>query len=233
MSKLPPDVQAILRDMAADSGVKEYGGRVMRNLAGDAVGRTVWIGQPEWCKGFGYSKAQIVAIVEKAIAGRKLGKRQALLLESMLSDIPPPELCDRWHTMRPDEKEAALDEIFGADSREESAAECAPVATGPVTGTDGEKSPALRPGRPDQPGKADRHLPAPDRNDAQPGARIYAMPKSKDKRPIGRPAIPGRRVVIKLPEELIRRAERLGDGFVAAGIRRALKESIPKDRKSG
>jgi len=48
------------------------------------------------------------------------------------------------------------------------------------------------------------------------------MPKSKDKRPRGRPALPGRRVVIKLEEEQIKRAEKLGGGNVAAGIRKAL-----------
>ena len=46
----------------------------------------------------------------------------------------------------------------------------------------------------------------------------------KDKPKIGRPALPGRRVVIKLPEELIEKAEKLG-GTVAAGIREALKRS--------
>lgn len=80
------------------------------------------------------------------------------------------------------------------------------------------------PARPTQPGKAGRHFPARDR--PRETAIIYAMPKSKDKaRPIGRPPIPGRRVVIKLEEEQIKRAEKLGGGNVAAGIRKALAQS--------
>jgi hypothetical protein len=54
-------------------------------------------------------------------------------------------------------------------------------------------------------------------------AKIYAMPKSKtQKRGRGRPAIPGRFVVVKLDERLIAKAEKLGDGKTAAGIREAL-----------
>jgi hypothetical protein len=45
------------------------------------------------------------------------------------------------------------------------------------------------------------------------------------KKPIGRPLLPGRRVVIKLEEEQIKRAANLGGGNVAAGIRKALAQS--------
>lgn len=86
-------------------------------------------------------------------------------------------------------------------------------------------SPAkAEPARPTQPGKAKPHFPELDRQPET--AVIYAMPKSKskpeDKRPVGRPAIQGRRVVIKLEDEQIKRAEKLGGGNVAAGIRKAL-----------
>ena len=78
------------------------------------------------------------------------------------------------------------------------------------------------PARPDQPGKADPHLPELDRQ--REPAVIYAMPKSKTetKRPRGRPAMPGRKVLIKLADEQIKRAAKLGGGNVAAGIRKAL-----------
>lgn len=74
---------------------------------------------------------------------------------------------------------------------------------------------------PTQPAKAEPHLPELDRQPEP--AVIYAMPKSTDaKRPRGRPAMEGRRVVIKLAEEQIKRAEKLGEGNIAEGIRRAL-----------
>lgn len=78
-----------------------------------------------------------------------------------------------------------------------------------------------RPARPAQPGKAAQHFPAVDRDCET--ARIYAMPKAKPKpRPVGRPAMEGRRVVIKLEEAQIKRAEELGNGNISAGIRAAL-----------
>jgi hypothetical protein len=78
-----------------------------------------------------------------------------------------------------------------------------------------------RPASPETPAKAPQHFPAQDR--PRETARIYAMPKAKEsKQPRGRPAIPGRRIVIKLTEEQIKRAEKKGDGNVSAGIRKAL-----------
>jgi hypothetical protein len=75
--------------------------------------------------------------------------------------------------------------------------------------------------------KPEQHFPAPDR---QRGAsRIYAMRKSSQpKRSRGRPAIDGRRVVIKLGERDIERARELGGGgkqAIAAGVRVALRQS--------
>lgn len=82
-----------------------------------------------------------------------------------------------------------------------------PELTGPVA-------------RNEQPAKAARHLPELDRQ--REPAVIYAMPKSKPvKRSRGRPAIPGRFVVVKLEERLIAKAEKIG-GKVTAGIREAL-----------
>ena len=46
--------------------------------------------------------------------------------------------------------------------------------------------------------------------------------KKQPKRGRGRPAMPGRRVVIKLSDEQIKRAAKLGGGNVAEGIRKAL-----------
>lgn len=169
----------MLRVMAANSGWIERGGRVVRNLEGDAVGRTHWIGQPEWARGFGMNQPEIVSTVEKAIAGQRLGKLQALLLEAMLEELHAIEKTGR---------------------------------------------PEGQPARPDGPGKARQHFPAPDRRRRT--AVIYAMPKrqpnAKPKGPKGRPPIPGRRVVIKLEERHIKRAAELGNGNVAAGIRSAL-----------
>jgi hypothetical protein len=77
--------------------------------------------------------------------------------------------------------------------------------------------------RPETPAKAPQHFPAPDRE--RETAKIYAMPKSKPaKRSRGRPALPGRFIVVKLEERLITKAEKLG-GKVAAGIREALERA--------
>lgn len=61
-------------------------------------------------------------------------------------------------------------------------------------------------------------------------AKIYAMPKAQAKRPVGRPAMDGRRVVVKLDERHIKLAEAVGDGNVAAGIRRALDAAQTRKR---
>lgn len=87
------------------------------------------------------------------------------------------------------------------------------------------KGPAVKPAlaRPETPCKASQNFPHGDRTEQ--AARIYAMPKSEasqHKRGRGRPGMPGRRVVIKLEEEQIKRASKLGGGNVAEGIRRAL-----------
>lgn len=81
-----------LRVMAAKCGVIEYGGKAMRKRSkyqtgGDVVGRTVWIGMSEWAVGLGLHKDEIVHAVEKAIAGKHLGKRQRLVVENMLDSI--------------------------------------------------------------------------------------------------------------------------------------------------
>ena len=74
--------------------------------------------------------------------------------------------------------------------------------------------------------KPPQHFPELDR---QRGAsRIYAMQKDQPKRIRGRPAIDGRRVVIKLAERDIARARELGGGgkqAIAAGVRMALRQS--------
>lgn len=83
--------------------------------------------------------------------------------------------------------------------------------------------------RPEQPAKAAPHFPTVNRHgkagedSSSQSARIYAMPKSESKRPIGRPAMPGSRVVIKLPDDLKRKAEKLGGDNIAEGIREALR----------
>lgn len=78
-----------LRSMAEHSGWIERGGLAIREASkyqtgGDVIGRTSWVGQPEWARGFGYGKAEIKAIVEKAIAGKRLGSKQKLLFRGML-----------------------------------------------------------------------------------------------------------------------------------------------------
>jgi len=84
-----------------------------------------------------------------------------------------------------------------------------------------KQSPAeAGPARPETPCKAPQHFPAPDRR--RQTATIYSMPKNQPKRPRGRPALPGRRVVVKLEERHVKRARELGGDNIAEGIRKAL-----------
>ena len=86
---LSDEEQRILRCMAEHSGWIERGGLAIREASdyqtgGDVIGRTQWIGQPEWASGFGYGKAEIQNVVEKAIAGQRLASKQTVLFQVML-----------------------------------------------------------------------------------------------------------------------------------------------------
>jgi hypothetical protein len=78
--------------MARHSGWQERGGRAIREAGdyqtgGAVIGRTVWVGMPAWAQGFGMDKRTIRATVEKAIAGKPLGRQQHALIQSMLAAI--------------------------------------------------------------------------------------------------------------------------------------------------
>jgi hypothetical protein len=85
------------------------------------------------------------------------------------------------------------------------------------------QEPAKAPARPATISKSPQHFPELDR---QPEAiTIYDMRKEKAKRSVGRPPMPGRRVVVKLQEKHIAKAIKLGGGGETAmseGIRKAL-----------
>jgi hypothetical protein len=93
--QLSEDDSGILRDMAEHSGWVERGGlaigartsfdesRGIKSRA-EMQARTSWVGQPEWARGFGYDKPEIMATVEKAIARERLGSKQALLIQVMV-----------------------------------------------------------------------------------------------------------------------------------------------------
>ena len=89
----------------------------MRGTAGDVVGRTSWVGRPDWARGFTYSPAELLAIVEKAIAGRHLGRLQRAIMDAMLEEIDFADLEWLWGRMSEDEKDSSLDALFGADTR--------------------------------------------------------------------------------------------------------------------
>jgi hypothetical protein len=87
-----------LRQMAKAANWSERGGRAIREAGdyqtgGQVIGRTVWVGMPEWAQGFGWDSAMIKAIVEKAIAGKPLGEKQRRLIASMLHEIGGREPC--------------------------------------------------------------------------------------------------------------------------------------------
>jgi hypothetical protein len=73
------------------------------------------------------------------------------------------------------------------------------------------QKPVKAPASPATISKSPQHFPGQDR-----------QAEAKAKRSVGRPLMPGRRVVVKLEERQIKAAEKLGSGNVAAGIRKAL-----------
>jgi hypothetical protein len=95
-------------------------------------------------------------------------------------------------------------------------------------------SPAeTEPASPTQPGKAEPHFPAPDRE--RKTATIYDMRKAKKdkeaKRPRGRPKI-GSPYLVRLEPRHVGIAMALGKGRIAAGVRLAL-ERIVKSHSTG
>lgn len=89
---------ATLRAMAKTAVWQERGGRAIREAGqyqtgGAVVGRTVWVGMPDWAEGFGWDAPRIKAIVEKAIAGKPLGQKQRRLIAAMLAEVGGREEC--------------------------------------------------------------------------------------------------------------------------------------------
>ena len=92
---------AILRDMAKQAVWQEIGGRgagwqgqtvpkgfkTQRELNEAGLGRTHWVGMPEWARGSGMNREQICAAVEKAIKGKRLGAKQLAILKAMLYEL--------------------------------------------------------------------------------------------------------------------------------------------------
>ena len=79
--------------------VNPYGYKTQEELNQAGMGRTHWVGMPEWARGSGYDRAQIVAIVERGIAGKRLGKRQRLLFQVMREVLAE---SDQWTQENPD-----------------------------------------------------------------------------------------------------------------------------------
>lgn len=91
---------AALRELAKTASWLEIGGRAagwqgqvvprgfktQREMNEQGLGRTHWIGMPDWAKGWGMNRAQIRATLEKAIAGKPLGSKQIRLIKSMLQE---------------------------------------------------------------------------------------------------------------------------------------------------
>ena len=88
----------ILRDMAKSAVWTERGGQAYgahttfeetRGIKsrGDMQARSQWLGMPAWAKGFGMNRDDITAVVEKALKGESLGRKQALLIQSMLEEM--------------------------------------------------------------------------------------------------------------------------------------------------
>lgn len=82
----------MLRLMAEHSGHLERGGLAMREASehctgGDVIGRTAWVGQPEWAQGLGLNRAQLKRAVERHLAGKRLGILQRTAVEAMQAEL--------------------------------------------------------------------------------------------------------------------------------------------------
>ena len=88
----------MLREMAksavwVEQGGKAYGARTTsdqyRGIKSreEMNTRSQWLGMPEWARGFGMNREEITAVVEKALKGESLGRKQALLIQSMLEVV--------------------------------------------------------------------------------------------------------------------------------------------------
>lgn len=98
---VPAEAHDMLRTMAEHSDWAERGGekfgaktafdeRIGIASRDEVQGRSQWLGKPDWAKsgsGANYTKAEIKAVVEKAINGERLGPKQRLLVEGMLDEI--------------------------------------------------------------------------------------------------------------------------------------------------
>ena len=70
-----------------DWDAKRLGLRDQRELNEEGIGRTHWVGMPEWAQGFGMNREEITAAVEKAINGERIGSKQRNLLQSMIDAL--------------------------------------------------------------------------------------------------------------------------------------------------
>lgn len=82
----------MLRLMAEHSGHLERGGLAIREASvhctgGDVIGRTAWVGQPQWAQGLGLNRAQLKRAVERHLAGKRLGILQRTAIEAMQAEL--------------------------------------------------------------------------------------------------------------------------------------------------
>jgi diguanylate cyclase (GGDEF)-like protein len=78
-------LRAGLTAMKDETGQAEQGGRTLMNEAGEVTGRTPWVAKSEWWndRPAGMSEREVHAAVDRALAGKQLGSRQAKLIRLM------------------------------------------------------------------------------------------------------------------------------------------------------
>lgn len=96
-------LQGQLREMAAQGGWETEGGKLLRDVDGNPKGRTAWIPNAQWWPGRpgGYNTQEVKRIVEKAIAGEKLGPKQQLLIDYM-ADVADGRVTNDGYMPRAD-----------------------------------------------------------------------------------------------------------------------------------
>lgn len=98
-----PVLREQLQKMAGEAGWEQKGGELLRDMDGNATGRTAWIPNAEWWPGRpgGYSREDVAHIVDKAMRGERLGPKQQQLIDYM-TDVADGRLSNDGYMPKPD-----------------------------------------------------------------------------------------------------------------------------------
>ena len=115
-----PNLRADMEGFKTESGWFQTGGRVLMDEEGNVTGRTSWIPNQDWWQGRpgAYSEEDTHAIIDKALAGKRLGPKQQELVDYLT------EISDQRRAVAPympEEGEAEAHGLSGTVDEHEGA----------------------------------------------------------------------------------------------------------------